>query len=562
MAQAIKNLFPNVKFAIGPATEAGFYYDLDMEHKLSTDDFVAIEKEMATIIKQNLKFEMAQISKQEALKIMHDQPYKIELIENLPTDEKIYIHTQGDFTDLCAGPHIERTGLVGAFKLMSVAGAYWRGNEKNKMLQRIYGTAFFTQEDLNKYLYQIEEAKKRDHRKLGAELGLFTLLEEGPGFPFFLPNGSILRNELEKFWRKEHAKHSYQEIRTPILLDENLWQCSGHWDHYKDNMYFSTIDERTFGLKPMNCPGSILVYKLKPRSYRELPMRLAEMGIVHRHENSGNLHGLMRVRCFTQDDAHIMMMPEQTKEEIIKVINLIEYFYGVFGFKYNIELSTRPADSMGTDEQWEIATNGLKQALEAHGSEYKINEGDGAFYGPKIDFHLHDSLGRVWQCGTVQLDFQMPERFNLEYVSPNGKKEIPVMIHRVVFGSIERFIGILTEHCGGCFPLWLAPIQVSVLPISEKQTEYALGVVSQLKATGIRAEIDSSNEKLGKKLRESINKRIPYSVILGEQEVKTKEITVRNRRTENQKEHLNISEFIKLLNNEISSKKNETQIAE
>ena len=534
MAQAIKTLFPDVKFAIGPAINTGFYYDLDMAHKLSADDFAAIEEEMRKIIAKDYKFVKSVISRQEALDLMQDQPYKIELIENLPEDENIYIYTQGDFTDLCAGPHVQSTGCVKAFKLMSVAGAYWRGDEKNKMLQRIYGTAFESQEELDAYIIQLEEAKKRDHRKLGAELELYTLMDEGPGFPFFLPNGVILRNELESFWRKEHVKNGYCEIRTPIMLNEELWHRSGHWDHYKDNMYFSQIDEKTYALKPMNCPGSILVYKMRPRSYRELPLRLSEMGIVHRHENSGNLHGLMRVRCFTQDDAHIYVAQDQIRDELTRVIKLIDNIYQIFGFKYNIELSTRPKDSMGTDEQWVAATNGLKEALTLNNLEYEINEGDGAFYGPKIDFHLHDSIGRVWQCGTIQLDFLMPERFELEYVKPDGTKGVPVMIHRVVFGSVERFIGILTEHFAANFPTWLAPTQVAVLPISEKHIAYAEQIKSKLTLAGIRAKVDTSNEKFGKKLRNSIQNKIPYSIIVGDSELNEQKITIRARKTEKQ----------------------------
>lgn len=559
MAQAIKTLFPDVKFAIGPAISTGFYYDLDMEHKLSADDFAAIEKEMRKIIAKDYKFVKSVISRQEALNLMQDQPYKIELIENLPEDENIYIYTQGDFTDLCAGPHVASTSCVKAFKLMSVAGAYWRGDEKNKMLQRIYGTAFESQEELDAYIIQLEEAKKRDHRKLGAELELYTLMDEGPGFPFFLPNGVILRNELESFWRKEHIKNGYCEIKTPIMLNEELWHRSGHWDHYKDNMYFSQIDEKTYALKPMNCPGSILVYKMRPRSYRELPLRLSEMGIVHRHENSGNLHGLMRVRCFTQDDAHIYVAQDQIRDELTRVIKLIDNIYQIFGFKYNIELSTRPKDSMGTDEQWAAATNGLKEALTLNNLEYEINEGDGAFYGPKIDFHLHDSIGRVWQCGTIQLDFLMPERFELEYVKPDGTKGVPVMIHRVVFGSVERFIGILTEHFAANFPTWLAPTQVAVLPISEKHVAYAEQIKSKLTLAGIRAKVDTSNEKFGKKLRNSIQNKIPYSIIVGDSELNEQKITVRARKTEKQ-QSMPLEEFIAKLEEEIKSKTIEPQV--
>lgn len=558
MAQAIKTLFPDVKFAIGPAISTGFYYDLDMEHKLSIDDFAAIEEEMRKIIAKDYKFIKNVISRQEALDLMKDQPYKIELIENLPGGENIYIYTQGDFTDLCAGPHVQSTGCVKAFKLMSVAGAYWRGDENNKMLQRIYGTAFESQEELDEYILRLEEAKKRDHRKLGAELELYALMDEGPGFPFFLPNGVILRNELESFWRKEHVKNGYCEIKTPIMLNEELWHRSGHWDHYKDNMYFSQIDEKTYALKPMNCPGSILVYKMRPRSYRELPLRLSEMGIVHRHENSGNLHGLMRVRCFTQDDAHIYVAQDQITDELTRVIKLIDSIYQIFGFKYNIELSTRPKDSMGTDEQWAAATNGLKEALTLNNLEYEINEGDGAFYGPKIDFHLHDSIGRVWQCGTIQLDFLMPQRFELEYVKPDGTKGVPVMIHRVVFGSVERFIGILTEHFAANFPTWLSPTQVVILPISEKHVAYAEQIKEKLASADIRTKVDTSNEKFGKKLRNSIQNKIPYSIIVGDSELNEQKITVRARKTEKQ-QSMPLEEFIAKLEEEIKSKTIELQ---
>lgn len=559
MAQAIKTLFPDVKFAIGPAISTGFYYDLDMEHKLSVDDFAAIEKEMRKIIAKDYKFIRNVISRQEALDLMKDQPYKIELIENLPKDENIYIYTQGDFTDLCAGPHVQSTGCVKAFKLMSVAGAYWRGDENNKMLQRIYGTAFESQEELDEYILRLEEVKKRDHRKLGAELELYALMNEGPGFPFFLPNGMILRNELENFWRKEHIKNGYCEIKTPIMLNEELWHRSGHWDHYKDNMYFSQIDEKTYALKPMNCPGSILVYKMRPRSYRELPLRLSEMGIVHRHENSGNLHGLMRVRCFTQDDAHIYVAQDQIRDELTRIIKLIDRIYQIFGFKYSIELSTRPKDSMGTDEQWAAATNGLKEALTLNNLEYEINEGDGAFYGPKIDFHLHDSIGRVWQCGTIQLDFLMPQRFELEYVKPDGTQGVPVMIHRVVFGSVERFIGILTEHFAANFPTWLSPTQVAVLPISEKHVEYAQQIKEKLASADIRTKVDTSNEKFGKKLRNSIQNKIPYNIIVGDSELNEQRITVRARKTEKQ-QSMALEEFTIKLQNEIKSKAIEPQI--
>lgn len=559
MAQAIKRLFPDVKFAIGPAINTGFYYDLEVEHKFSEADFPDIEKEMQKIIKENHKFAKKEVTRHEALELMHDQPYKIELIKEMPEDEIIYIYTQGEFIDLCAGPHIESTEQVKAFKLMSVAGAYWHGDEKNKMLQRIYGTAFETKQELDNYILQLEEAKKRDHRKLGAELELYTLMEEGVGFPFFLPNGMAIRNELENFWRNEHIKNGYREIRTPIMLNEELWYRSGHWEHYKDNMYFSKIGDKIHALKPMNCPGSILVYKMRPRSYRELPLRLAEMGVVHRHENSGNLHGLMRVRCFTQDDAHIYVTQENVIEELTSIMKLIDKVYKVFDFEYSIELSTRPESSMGTDEQWEMATNGLKEALKSNNVEYTINEGDGAFYGPKIDFHLHDSIGRVWQCGTIQLDFQMPERFGIEYIKPDGTKGVPIMVHRVIFGSIERFIGILVEHFAANFPTWLAPIQVSILPISEKHINYATQLENEFKNYNIRVKLDESNEKLNKKIRNTFQEKIPYCIIVGDNEIKEQTITIRNCKTESQ-QSMNIKDFINLLQAEINARSLKPQI--
>jgi len=532
LAQAVKRLYPNVKLAIGPAIDNGFYYDFDVEKPFSVEELAQIEEEMKKIVKEDLKLERFVLPRDEAIKFMEEkgETYKVELIRDLPEGETISFYKQGEFVDLCAGPHVETTGKIKAFKLLSVAGAYWRGNEKNKMLQRIYGTAFSKKSDLDDYLFRLEEAKKRDHRKLGKELDLFDIYEEGPGFPFFMPKGMVLRNILENYWREEHQARGYQEIRTPIILNEDLWHRSGHWDHYKENMYFTKIDEGDFAIKPMNCPGGMLVYKRKLHSYRDLPQRLAELGLVHRHELSGALHGLMRVRCFTQDDAHIFMTPEQVKDEVLGVINLIDDFYKVFGFKYHVELSTRPEDSMGTDEQWEMATNALKEALEAKGMEYKINEGDGAFYGPKIDFHLEDSIGRTWQCGTIQLDFQMPQRFDLNYIGPDGEKHRPVMIHRVVFGSIERFIAILTEHFAGAFPTWLSPVQVKVLPLIDKHHDYAAEVKAQLEAKGIRVEVDWRNEKIGYKIREAQLEKIPYMLVIGDKEMENGAVAVRSRK--------------------------------
>jgi len=532
LAQAVKRLYPNVKLAIGPAIDNGFYYDFDVEKPFSVEELAQIEEEMKKIIKEDLKLERFILPRDEAIKFMEEkgESYKVELIRDLPEGETISFYKQGEFVDLCAGPHVESTGKIKAFKLLSVAGAYWRGNEKNKMLQRIYGTAFSKKSDLDEYLFRLEEAKKRDHRKLGKELDLFDIYEEGPGFPFFLPKGMVLRNILESYWREEHQARGYQEIRTPIILNEDLWHRSGHWDHYKENMYFTKIDEGDFAIKPMNCPGGMLVYKRRLHSYRDLPQRLAELGLVHRHELSGALHGLMRVRCFTQDDAHIFMTPEQVKDEVLGVINLIDDFYNVFGFKYHVELSTRPEDSMGTDEQWEMATNALKEALEAKGMDYKINEGDGAFYGPKIDFHLEDSIGRTWQCGTIQLDLQMPQRFDLNYIGPDGEKHRPVMIHRVVFGSIERFIAILTEHFAGAFPTWLSPVQVKILPLIDKHHQYADEVRAELEAKGIRVEVDWRNEKIGYKIREAQLEKIPYMLVIGDKEMENRAVAVRSRK--------------------------------
>ena len=530
MAQAVKKLWPDAKLAIGPAIENGFYYDFDMEHKLNDQDLLKIQKEMKKIIQANYPLERFELPREEAIKFMADkgEDYKVELIEDLPEDEVISFYRQGDFVDLCAGPHMDRTGQIKAVKLQSVAGAYWRGDSDRQMLQRIYGTCFPSQQELDEYLERLEEAKKRDHRKIGKEMDLFALYEEGPGFPFFMPNGMIIRNELENFWKTEHRKRGYQEIKTPLILNEQLWRTSGHWDHYKDNMYFTKIDGEDYAIKPMNCPGSVLVYKRKMWSYRELPVRLGELGQVHRHELSGALHGLMRVRTFTQDDSHIFMLPEQIKDEVIGVVKFIDDVYKMFGFTYHIELSTRPDDSMGTDEEWERAETALREAMESIGVPYVINEGDGAFYGPKLDFHLEDSLGRTWQCGTIQLDMQMPQRFDLTYVGPDGEKHRPVMIHRVIFGSIERLIGILIEHFAGKFPLWLAPVQVKLLTVTEKFSDYALKIAKQFEEAGIRAEADIRNEKIGYKLREARNARTPYICVIGEREVEAGNLTVRS----------------------------------
>ncbi|SEF70874.1 threonyl-tRNA synthetase [Caloramator fervidus] len=532
MAQAVKRLYPNVKLAIGPSIENGFYYDFDADFPITPDMLENIEKEMKKIVKEDYKIERFELSREEAIKFMQDkdETYKVELIGDIPEGETISFYKQGEFVDLCAGPHVPSTGKVKAFKLLNVAGAYWRGNEKNKMLQRIYGTAFPKKSDLDEYLNLLEEAKKRDHRKLGKELEIFTIMEEGPGFPFFLPKGMVIRNELENFWREEHQKRGYKEIKTPIILNESLWHRSGHWEHYKENMYFTKIDNQDYAVKPMNCPGGILVYKSQMHSYRDLPLRLGELGLVHRHEISGALHGLMRVRCFTQDDAHIFMLPSQIKDEVLGVINLIDYVYKLFGFEYHVELSTRPENSMGSDEDWERATNALIEALNAAGLDYKINEGDGAFYGPKIDFHLKDCLGRTWQCGTIQLDFQMPERFDLYYIGEDGEKHRPVMIHRVIFGSIERFIGILIEHYAGAFPTWLAPVQVKILPVTDRANEYAKEIEAKLKDMKIRVECDLRNEKIGYKIREAQLQKVPYMIILGDKEVENRNISLRSRK--------------------------------
>lgn len=531
LAQAVKKLYPDAKLAIGPAIDDGFYYDFEFSSPISSDDFKAIEKEMKKIVKERLPMERFTLPREEAIALMKErnESYKVELIEDLPEDAVISFFRQGDFVDLCAGPHLSNTGNVKAFRLTSLAGAYWRGNEKNKMLTRIYGTSFPDKEQLEAHLARIEEAKKRDHRKLGKELGLFTLMEEGPGFPFFLPKGMILKNTLIDYWRKLHEREGYQEISTPILLNKKLWETSGHWDHYRENMYTTEIDEEEFAVKPMNCPGGMLVYKSQPRSYRDLPLRIGELGLVHRHEKSGQLHGLMRVRCFTQDDAHIFMTQEQITDEIKGVMRLINEVYSKFGFIYHVELSTRPENSIGSDEDWELATQGLRKALEEIGMEYVVNEGDGAFYGPKIDFHLEDSLGRTWQCGTIQLDFQLPMRFEAEYMGADGEKHRPIMIHRVVYGSIERFIGILIEHYAGKFPLWLAPVQVKVLPISEKFFDYAGGILQSLKAAGIRCEMDNRDEKIGYKIRSAQMEKVPYMLIVGQKEAESQTVSVRSR---------------------------------
>ncbi len=531
LAQAIKRLYPDVKLAIGPSIENGFYYDIDSEEPFTEETLAKLEEEMKKIVKEDLPITRFTMPRSEAIAYFQErqEPYKVELIEDLPEDEEISFYQQGEFVDLCAGPHLMSTKPVKAFKLTSLAGAYWRGSEKNKMLTRIYGTAFPKKSQLDEYLTRMEEAKKRDHRKLGKQLGLFMMREEGPGFPFFLPNGMILKNTLLDYWREVHTKAGYQEISTPILLNRELWETSGHWDHYKENMYTTTIDDTEYAIKPMNCPGSVLVYKSEPRSYRDLPLRLAEIGLVHRHEKSGELHGLMRVRCFNQDDAHIFMTPDQIHDEIKRVAELIDGIYKQFGFTYHVELSTRPENSMGSDEDWEMATEGLRSALEDLGLDYVVNEGDGAFYGPKIDFHLNDSIGRTWQCGTIQLDFQLPQRFECEYIGADGEKHRPIMIHRVAFGSIERFIGILIEHFAGAFPTWLSPEQVRILPISDKFMGYAKDVQEKLREEGIRANIDERPEKIGYKIREAQLAKTPYMLVVGAKEEEGGLVAVRSR---------------------------------
>ena len=532
LAQAVKRIWPDAKLAIGPAIDSGFYYDFDVDFTFSSHDLENIEKEMRAIIKENLPIERSYVSRDEALRFFAagGESYKVALIEDLPENEVITTYTQGGFTDLCAGPHIGSTGKVKAVKLLSVAGAYWRGDERNKMLQRIYGTAFPSKAELDGYLEKLEEAKKRDHRKLGRELDLFDIYEEGPGFPFLFPKGMIIRNELEAFWRKEHRKAGYGEVRTPIILNEELWRRSGHWDHYYENMYFTSIDDMGYVIKPMNCPGGMLAFKRKPVSYRDLPIRIGEIGLVHRHEKSGTLHGLMRVRCFNQDDAHIFMTDEQIEPELVAVAQMIDRFYSLFGCKYSIELSTKPENAMGSDEEWERAINALRAALRKIGKPYTVNEGDGAFYGPKIDFHLEDSIGRTWQCGTIQLDMQMPERFDLTYTGADGQKHRPVMIHRVIYGAIERFIAILTEHFGGAFPVWLAPVQVKVLPLAEKYLDYARQVHERLFNLDIRSELDTRDEKIGFKIREAQLEKVPYMLIVGEKEETAGTVSVRCRK--------------------------------
>ncbi len=534
LASAVKNLFPKAKLAIGPAIENGFYYDFDVEEPFAPEDLGRIEKEMARIIKKNDREERFVLPRAEALKLMEErgEPYKVELILDLPEDAELSFYRQGEFIDLCAGPHLPSTGKVKAFKLTSLAGAYWRGSEKNKMLQRIYGTAFFNKEEMETYLAQVEEAKKRDHRKLGRELDLYDILDEGPGFPFFYPKGMMLRNLLEEFWRRIHREHGYEEIRTPLILSRDLWERSGHWDHYRENMYTTRIDDMDFAIKPMNCPGSILAYKRRLWSYRDLPIRNGELGIVHRHEKSGALHGLMRVRCFTQDDAHLYMTYEQAKDEIIGVFKLTDLVYSTFGFKYRVELSTMPEDHIGTLQMWERATDVLKSALDEVKVPYQINEGDGAFYGPKIDFHLRDSIGRTWQCGTIQLDMNLPERFDLTYTGPDGEKHRPAMIHRTIYGSIERFIGILTEHFGGAFPLWLSPVQARILTITDRVDAAAKELRSRMESTGLRVEMDLRNEKIGFKVREAQMMKTPYMLVIGDREAEEGTVSVRTRKGE------------------------------
>ena len=557
MAQAIKRLYPNIKLAIGPSVADGFFYDVDSETPLTAEDLVKIEAEMKKIVKEALPITRFTKSREEAIAYFKEkeEPYKVELIEDLPEDAEISFYQQGEFVDLCAGPHLMSTKPIKPFKLTSLAGAYWRGSEKNKMLTRIYGTSFTKKADLEEYLNRMEEAKKRDHRKLGKELGLFMMREEGPGFPFFLPKGMVLKNTLLDYWREIHRKNGYVEISTPIMLSRHLWETSGHWDHYKENMYTTVIDDTDFAIKPMNCPGGILVYQSEPRSYRDLPLRMGELGLVHRHEKSGQLHGLMRVRCFTQDDAHIFMMPEQIRDEIKGVAKLIDEVYQLFGFKYHVELSTRPEDSMGSDEDWEMATEALRGALDDLGLPYVVNEGDGAFYGPKIDFHLEDSIGRTWQCGTIQLDFQLPLRFNCEYIGADGEKHRPIMIHRVAFGSIERFIGILIEHFAGAFPTWLSPVQVKVLPISDKYMEYGEKVKAALEAANIRTEIDTRAEKIGYKIREARLQKIPYMLVVGAKEEEENTVSVRSRFAGDEGAK-SLDDFIAAITEEIKNREN------
>lgn len=555
MAQAIRRLWPSVKFAIGPAIENGFYYDIDREEPFTPEDLEAIEKEMKAIVKADIPIERSVMSREAALAYFREQNevYKVELIENLPEDAVISFYSQGEFTDLCAGPHLMKTGQIKAFKLTAVAGAYWRGSEKNKMLNRIYGTAFPDKKELKIYLDRIEEAKRRDHRKIGKEMELFTMAEEGPGFPFFLPKGMILKNALIDYWREIHTEAGYHEIQTPMILNRKLWETSGHWFHYKENMYTTVIDDEDYAIKPMNCPGAMLVYNSKPHSYRDLPLRMGELGLVHRHEKSGVLHGLMRVRCFTQDDAHIFMTKEQIGDEIKRVVNLIDRVYNLLGYTYHVELSTRPEDSMGSDADWETAIAGLRQALEDLELPYVVNEGDGAFYGPKIDFHLEDSLGRTWQCGTIQLDFQLPERFGAEYIGADGERHRPIVIHRVAFGSIERFIGILIEHFAGKFPTWLSPVQVKVLPVSDQFAAYGGQVAAALRAACLRAELDDRDEKLGYKIRSAQLERVPYMLVVGAKEAEQQMVTVRSRGRD-QQVSLPVADFVKAVSAEVAAR--------
>ena len=555
LAQAVKKLYPNAKLAIGPAIDNGFYYDFDLENPFTPEDLDKIEKEMENIVKEKIAIERFELPREEAIKFMKekDEPYKVELIEDLPEGEIISFYRQGDFVDLCAGPHVPNTSYVKAFKLTSIAGAYWRGNSENKMLQRIYGTAFPKKKDLDEYIERLEEAKKRDHRKIGKELKLFTVMEEGPGFPFFLPKGMILKNKIIEYWRELHKKYNYVEIETPIILNQSLWETSGHWDHYRDNMYTLKIDDENYAIKPMNCPGGMLVYKSETHSYKELPMRVAEMGRVHRHELSGALHGLMRVRAFTQDDAHIFMLPEQIKDEIKDVIKLVNEIYTTFGFKYDVELSTKPENSMGSDEDWRMAEDSLQAALDELGMEYKVNPGDGAFYGPKIDFHLEDSIGRTWQCGTIQLDFQLPQRFDLSYIGKDGEKHKPIVIHRAILGSLERFIAILTENFAGKFPAWIAPVQVKVLPISDKFMDYAKEVVAELEAEDIRVELDDRAEKIGYKIREARNERVPYIAVIGEKEQNEGTLALRSR-DKGEEGNIGVEDFIEKIKYEIDNR--------
>ena len=556
MAQAIKRLWPDAQLAIGPAIENGFYYDIDMEHVLVPEDLAKIEAEMHKIVKANFPIEKEVLSRDEALKFFKEkhENYKVELIEDLPADAEISTYRQGEFVDLCAGPHVASTGKVKAFKLQSLAGAYWRGDEKNKMLQRIYGTAFEKKEELDEYLHLLEEAARRDHRKLGKELGLFVLKEQGPGFPFFLPKGMALRNELENFWREVHHDFDYEEIRTPIILNRQLWEQSGHWFHYRENMYTTVIDDEDYAIKPMNCPGSILVYQNDLHSYRDFPMRMAELGLVHRHELSGALHGLFRVRSFTQDDAHVFMLPSQIKAELIKVIELFDRIYSQFGLTYRVELSTKPDNAMGDDAIWESATNALREAIEEKQIPYQINEGDGAFYGPKLDFHIRDSIGRTWQCGTIQLDMNLPERFHMEYVGEDGQKHQPIMIHRACFGSMERFIGILIEHYAGAFPTWLAPVQVKILPISEKHVEYAEKLRKAFKKAYVRVELDDRNEKIGYKIRQAQMEKVPYMLVVGDKEEQEGTVAVRSR-VEGEKGSVKWEDFLADILEEVKERK-------